>query len=166
MMQDRKSGIGQKFKRVTGYSLSLSLVGFLIVGCASLKRILNFENEVRGGNAVLHSSKIVPGETTKNEIFTYFGVPEIIQEEENAFIYIWEEYVSTSAALSKVIGPEWWREAHEDEPDKEWVFRMCFILFDQKDIVTNYCHGREDEVLIYSQIFNILKACIAKKGDS
>jgi len=146
-MGKRKSGIRQKTERVAGLFLSLFLVGFLTTGCAGLLPYPD-SPEVRG-QAVPGKSIIIPGKTTKNEILTSFGPPKTIWEEENVLIYFWEESEPPSWLDDLIFPPKKkcrqqvffstkWETCETIRKERVWKKKMCFLLFDQKDILKNF----------------------------
>jgi hypothetical protein len=126
------------------------MVGFLTIGCYGATH-QSAGLIVDSGQAVTDESKIIPEETTKNEILNSFGPPTAIWEEENVFIYIWRE----SESGWYFYNYDFSNESHRIRTDlfdifgtpvgpgqskfkREWKSKMCFILFDQKDFVKDF----------------------------
>jgi len=153
MMGERKSGVRQKPQRVAGLILSLSLVGLLSTGCYSVSNLISGYGTVPyvtslkvRGQAVNDKSKIIPGKTTKNEILTSFGAPAHIRVNENVWLYFWKQSHSgwrtwnntdkSPEPFSFFSGPQ--VEPGEDNKKRVWTKKMCFLLFNQNDVLKNY----------------------------
>ena len=91
-IRERKSGVRLRKKRIVGFLLYLSLIGFLTTGCASLLTLSQDPDmQIVSGQAVPYKLKIIPGKTTKGEILSSSGSPTGIWKEKNVLTYFWQE---------------------------------------------------------------------------
>ncbi len=154
MMGERKSGVRQRKKRIVGFLLYLSLIGFLTTGCASLLPLFQDRDmQIVSGQAVPYNLKIIPGKTTKGEILSSSGSPTGVWKEKNVLTYFWQEsekdlfaeaFFPKKCKKNNIFGFKWETcESHE----RNYYNKMCFLLFDQNDVLKNYSvQGRPNNI--------------------